>query len=119
MCRRQTGAPVATYVGFPAGTVAWLNKEPTRYRSSRDVERSFCPTCGGSIGFHRVSETFLCVGSLDAPSDLPIRSIWTGHTWYKEHIPWFETTDDWQRHSEFPPGRIEELNALSGLEIKG
>jgi hypothetical protein len=119
MCRRQTGAPVATYVGVPAGTVTWLNKEPTRYRSSKDVERSFCPACGSSIGFHRARETFLCVGSLDMPSDLPVASIWTGHTWYKEHISWFDTADDWWRHSEFPPGRAEELDALSGQPIKG
>ena len=37
----------------------------------------------------------------------------------KEHIPWFDTADDWPRHSEFPPGRTEELLALSGQDIKG
>jgi hypothetical protein len=118
MCRQHTGAAVATWVGFPAGTVTWLNNMPTRYRSSKDVERSFCATCGSSIGFHRARETFLSVGSFDAPSDLPIASMWTGHTWYSEHINWFDTADDWLRHSEFPPGRVEELNALSGQPIK-
>ena len=71
-CRRQTGAAVATYVGFPRETVEWLNSEPTRYRSSKDVERSFCSACGSTIGFHRVHETSLCLGSLDNPSDLPV-----------------------------------------------
>jgi hypothetical protein len=37
----------------------------------------------------------------------------------KEHIPWFDTTDEWTRYSEFPPGRAEELDALSGREIEG
>jgi len=119
MCRRQTGAPVATYVGFPAGTVKWLDNEPTRYRSSKDVERSFCPVCGSTIGFHRVHETNLSVGSFDAPEALPAADIWTGHVWFKEHIPWFDTADDWARHAEFPPERVEELNALSGQVIKG
>jgi hypothetical protein len=118
-CRRQTGAPVATYVGFPAGTVTWLDKEPTRYRSSKDVERSFCPVCGSTMGFHRVHETSLCVGSFDTPEALPVAGIWTGHVWFKEHIPWFETVDDWTRYSEFPPHRAEELKALSGQVIKG
>jgi hypothetical protein len=54
MCRKHTGAPVATWIGFPAGSVRWVSKEPTRYRSSKDVERSFCPSCGSTIGFHRV-----------------------------------------------------------------
>ena len=97
----------------------WLNKEPTRYRSSKDVERSFCPTCGSTIGFHRAHETSLCLGSFDTPSDLPVRSIWACHVWYKERISWFDTADDWPCHSEFPPGRTEELIALSGRDIKG
>jgi hypothetical protein len=66
-----------------------------------------------------VHETNIFIGSLDAPEALPIAKLWTGHVWFKEHIPWFDTTDDWIRYSEFPPGRVEELNALSGQEIKG
>jgi hypothetical protein len=119
MCRKHTGSPIATYVGFPAGAVTWLAAKPTRYRSSKDVERSFCPACGSTIGFHRVHETSLVVGSLDAPEALPIANLWTGHVWFQEHIPWFDTADDWLRYSEFPPGRTEELDTLSGLEIKG
>ena len=65
MCRRHSGAPVGTFVGFPAGSVRWLGGELTRYRSSKDVERSFCPACGSSTGFHRVHETSLALGSFD------------------------------------------------------
>jgi hypothetical protein len=119
ICRKQTGSPIATYVGFPAGTVKWLTTEPTRYRSSKDVERSFCPTCGSTIGFHRVHETSLLVGSFDAPESLPVAAIPTVHVWYKEHVPWFDTADDWTRFAEFPPQRVEELNALSGQHIRG
>ena len=119
MCRKHSGAPVATWIGFPAGTVTWLAAAPTRYRSSSDVERSFCPTCGSSIGFHRVHETSLSVGSLDAPDALPVADLWTAHVWFRDHLPWFDTADDWTRHMEFPPGRADELNSLSGREIKG
>jgi hypothetical protein len=119
MCRKHTGSPIATYVGFPAGTVIWLTTEPTRYRSSKDVERSFCPACGSTIGFHRVHETSLLLGSLDAPESLPIAAIQTNHVWFKDHIPWFDTADDWTRFAEFPPQRTDELNALSGQHIKG
>ena len=119
MCRKHTGSPLSTVLGFPAGTVDWLTKQPSRYRSSKDVERSFCPVCGSTIGFHRVHETFILIRSLGAPEALPIAKLWTGYVWFKEHIPWFDTTDDWIRYTEFPPGRAEELNALSGREIKG
>ena len=119
ICRKHTGSPIATCVGFPAGAVTWLAAEPKRYRSSKDVERSFCPACGSAIGFHRVHETSLFVGSLDAPEELPVANLSTMHVWFKEHIPWFDTADDWPRYPEFPPGRTEELDALSGLEIKG
>jgi hypothetical protein len=83
------------------------------------VERSFCPVCGSTIGFHRVHETSLALGSLDAPAALAVAELWTEHVWFEEHIPWFDTSDDWTRHSKFPPGRAEELAALSGHEIKG
>jgi hypothetical protein len=119
MCRKHTGAPVATWIGFPAGAVRWVTKEPTRYRSSKDVDRSFCPTCGSTIGFHRVHETSLTIGSIDSPAGLPVTKLWTGHVWFREHIPWFNIVDDWTRYAEFPPGRVEELDALSGRDIKG
>ena len=119
MCRKQTGSLIATYVGFPAGAVSWLGAEPTRYRSSKDVQRSFCPACGSTIGFHRAHETSLVVGSFDAPEALSVADVRTGHVWFKERIPWFDTADDWPRHPEFPPGRSEELIALSGRDIKG
>lgn len=119
MCRKHSGSPLATWVGFPAEAVMWLASSPTRYRSSKDVERSFCPICGSSIGFHRVHETYLTVGSLDAPEALPMADLWRAHVWFKDRVPWFDTSDDWTRHAELPPGRAEELSKMSGGEIKG
>ncbi len=118
-CRRHSGAALGTFVGFPAGTVRWLGREPTRFRSSSDVERSFCPECGSSIGFHRVHETSLSLGSFDLPSELPVASMWAGHVFYKDRIVWFDTADGWERHAEFPPGRSEELHRLRGTPIEG
>jgi hypothetical protein len=99
--------------------VSWLAAAPTRYRSSNDVERSFCPICGSTIGFHRAHETSLAVGSFDAPDALPGAGVSTMHVWFKEHLPWFDTADDWPRYTEFPPDRTEELIGLSGRDIKG
>ena len=119
MCRKHTGSPIATFVGFPVGTVTWLNVPPARYRSSKDVERSFCSVCGSTIGFHRAHETSIVIGSLDEPDSLQIEKLWTAHVWHKDHLSWFDTTDDWARYPEFPPGRVEELSAASGQDIKG
>ena len=119
MCRKQTGALVGTYVGFPAGTVSWTGVDPTRYRASKDAERSFCARCGGTIGFHRVHETSLTVGSLDNPGQLPVDRFRHVHVWCQERVGWFEITDDWPRHDRFGPGREEELEALSGQPIRG
>jgi hypothetical protein len=119
MCRRQTGSPVATYVGFPAGAVIWLTVAPTRFRSSENVERSFCPVCGSTIGFHRVHETSLALGSFDSPNAMLSDGIPSWHVWFKERVAWFDTADDWQRYPEFSPGRAEGLSALSGQAICG
>ncbi|MDX1529087.1 MAG: GFA family protein [Gammaproteobacteria bacterium] len=119
MCRKQTGALVGTYVMFPAGTVRWTATQPTRYRSSADVERSFCSTCGGTIGFHRVHETSLAVGSLDEPSQLSVDRCRHAHVWNQERVAWFDISDDWQRHDSFPSERIRELEELSGKPIRG
>ncbi len=119
MCRKQTGALVGTYVMFPAGTVRWTGNLPTRYRSSPDVERSFCSRCGGTIGFHRVHETSLAVGSLDEPSRLPVDRCRHAHVWNRERVAWFDVADDWQRHDSFPSERIRELEELSGRPIRG
>ena len=119
MCRRQTGSALATYIGLPAGTVSWLGRLLARYRSSSDVERSFCPVCGSTIGFHRVHETSLALGSFDQPAALLTPGRKVLHVWFGEHIAWFDTRDDWPRYAEFPPGRAQELGALSGGKIAG
>lgn len=119
MCRRQTGALIGTYVGFPAGSVRWIRAEPTRYRSTDDVDRSFCATCGSTIGFHRVHETSLAAGSLDDPAALPVAQCRRAHVWNQERVAWFDTTDDWPRYDGFPAERKKELDGLSGRPIRG
>jgi hypothetical protein len=119
MCRKHTGAALGTYVGFPAEAVRWLGREPVRYRSSKDVERSFCPTCGSTVGFHRVHETTLTIGSLDRPEDIIDSCNSRSHVFLEEKLDWFDTSDTWTRHDRFAPGREEELRALSGQRIRG
>lgn len=119
MCRKQTGALIGTYVGFPAGSVRFTGEAPTRFRSSDDVERSFCPRCGGTIGFHRVHETSLAAGSLDDPERLPVDTCRHAHVWHRERVAWFDVRDDWPRQDQFSAERQQELDGLSGQPIRG
>jgi len=119
MCRKHTGAPLGTYVLFPAGSVRWLNREPVRYRSSKDVERSFCSVCGSTVGFHRVHETSLAIGSFDLPQKVVASRDRCVHVCYQEKISWFDTADNWTRFERFGPGREDEVRSLSGLPIRG
>jgi hypothetical protein len=119
MCRKHTGAAVGTYVGFAAGTVRWLGREPARYRSSEDVERSFCPGCGSTIGFHRIHETSLTIGSFDRPDDIVAECQSRSHVFRQEKLDWFDTVDSWARFDQFAPGREGELQSMSGKPIKG
>lgn len=119
MCRRQTGAAVGTYVGFPAGTVRWLGREPSRYHSSQHVDRSFCPACGSTIGFHRVHETSLTIGSFDRPGAILSACNSRSHVFCQDRIEWFDTADHWPRHDRFASGREEELESVSSESIRG
>ena len=109
----------ASYVLFPAGSVRWINREPTRYRSSKDVERSFCSVCGSTVGFHRVHETSLAIGGFDLPQEVVASRDKCVHVCYQERISWFDTADNWTRFDRFGPGREDEVRSLSGQPIRG
>lgn len=47
-CRRATGAPMVGWALFPE-TAVTISGEPAEYRSSADVIRRFCGTCGTSL----------------------------------------------------------------------
>jgi hypothetical protein len=52
-CRRASGAPYVAWATFPQAEFAFTGPEPARFRSSADVERSFCPRCGTPLYFVR------------------------------------------------------------------
>ena len=50
-CRRHTSSVVAAFVTYPKNAVRWSEAEPTRYRSSPPVIRSFCGRCGSPLAY--------------------------------------------------------------------
>jgi len=91
-CRRAAGAPVVAWVTFPPAAFAFIRGEPTRFRSSPPVERTFCPRCGTSLTYQHTdfpNEMDVTIASLDDPAAFPPAD----HTWTSERVAWLELGD--------------------------
>ena len=96
-CRRNTGAAVATFVGFAPEQVTYTAGERQMYESSPGVRRRFCGKCGTPLSYEAdrfPGEIHLYISTLDEPD----RFIPEFHVFYAERIPWFEIADDLPRH---------------------
>ena len=97
-CRRHTASPVACFAGFDEGDVRFIGAEPAGYESSPGISRSFCNSCGSPISYRSrrfPGEIHFYTGVMDEPE----RYRPTGHVYFQEHIPWFDTRDDLVRHA--------------------
>jgi len=101
-CRRQTGAPVVTFVMFEADKVRFTGRERSIYNSSPGVERAFCGQCGtpltwegdymGIMGEHVIIEFY--ISTFDDPDAfVPDR-----HWYHEERIAWFDVADGLPRY---------------------
>ena len=96
-CRRNTGAPVTTYVGFPKENFRYLEGEAKVYESSPGVRRRFCGNCGNPLSYeadHSEGEIHLFLSTLDNPEDFKAER----HIFTEEGVPWFHIDDDLPRH---------------------
>lgn len=105
MCRKHTGAPIASFVHFASDSFTWLKKQPTRYRSSEFAERGFCSRCGSTVTMHEEilnDRVQVAIGSLDQPDRVHIDD----HVWTQDQISWFDVRDDlprFRQHSSAVP----------------
>jgi hypothetical protein len=80
-CRLAAGAPALAWSVFPAADFSFIRGEPARYRSSPEVVRTFCATCGTTLGWHhdaRPATMDVTTATLDRPDDFaPTMEIWT------------------------------------------
>jgi hypothetical protein len=96
MCRRASGAAFLTFVHFPADAFAWVQGEPTRYRSSAEAERGFCSHCGSTLSMHEAvleDRVQVSLGSLDRPDDVRPDD----HVWAESQLPWLDVRDQLPR----------------------
>jgi hypothetical protein len=91
-CRRATGAPFSTFVGFLDDQIAWSGETRAFRESSPGVTRSFCSTCGSPLSYQGAKwagETHLYIGNFDNPGDLTP----TSDVFVEEALPWAPIRD--------------------------
>jgi hypothetical protein len=91
-CRRAAGAPVVPWVTFATAEVRFPRGAVTEYRSSAQVMRGFCATCGTTLSFvnqTRAQDTDLTLASLDEPQQLAPAM----HVWVQDKLPWLAIAD--------------------------
>ncbi len=69
-CRKATGAPFSTWVGFATAQVSWNSGEPRYYASSNGVQRGYCERCGTPLTYSSdkwPGETHFLIGVMDDP----------------------------------------------------
>jgi hypothetical protein len=104
-CRRNTGAAVATFVGFRRNQVTYTAGERRIFESSPGVRRGFCAHCGTPLtyeGDRFPAEIHLYLGTLDEPE----RFVAESHVHYEERVPWFDIADDLPRRHGSSAGNI-------------
>ncbi len=99
-CRRHSGAPVVSFVGYLRSDVKWTGAERNIYKSSEKIERGFCGKCGTPLTWEGNVEELggdlieLFIGTTDNPDD----HVPTFHIWHDERIKWLETVDNLPRY---------------------
>lgn len=103
-CRRHTGAPVVTFVGFMTDQVRFTKGERRIYNSTPGVGRGFCGRCGTSLTWEGKSNLAgrgaiveFHIGTFDDPDAF----VPTNHLFYPDRIAWFDVADDLPRYDGF------------------
>lgn len=95
-CRRSTGAPVTTFVGFERERITITGERKT-FNSSPDVFRSFCAHCGTPLSYESErcpGEIHFYISVMDTPDVFKPQR----HVFHEEHISWLELNDDLPRY---------------------
>ena len=101
-CRRHTGAPVVTLLGYTADQLRFTGDERRIYESSPGVGRAFCGKCGTPLTWEGNDDELgplfeIHISTLDAPDAF----VPTSHGFHPERIAWFDIADNLPRHAGF------------------
>jgi hypothetical protein len=102
-CRRSTGAPVTTFVGYLQGQVRFTAADRQFYASSPGVRRGFCRDCGTPLTYEAEpsgDEVHFYVSTLDRPENF----VPQAHVFCGDKITWCELLDDLPRYNEARDG---------------
>ncbi len=91
-CRKATGAPFITWITLPPEGFAYTQGTPTVYRSSPVIRRSFCGTCGTTLGYasdDHGDELDISAAALDDPALVKPDD----HIWVDGMVPWIKFAD--------------------------
>lgn len=89
-CRRSCGTQAVAWITVPDRHFSFTKGEPTRFASSPNVERTFCPKCGTSLTYRidrRKNEIDITTGSLDNPEAYPP----TQEYYCRDRLSWVKT----------------------------
>ena len=95
-CRRSTGAAFVSWASFRLEGFAFTHGTPGEYQYENRL-RTFCRTCGTSIGFWQegLPEIDVTLASFDEPAALTP----TDHIWTEDQLPWVKLADGLPQHS--------------------
>ena len=99
-CRRHSGAPVVSFVGYLRNDIEWSGDARNIYKSSEQIERGFCNKCGTPLTWEGYVEELggdlieIFIGTTDTPAAY----VPQFHIWHDERIKWLETVDDLPRY---------------------
>ena len=102
-CRKHTGAPVVTLLGYTANQVKFSGDERKIYESSPGVGRAFCGNCGTPLTWEGDSSDQggpifeFHISTFDNPDVL----VPSAHSFDSERIAWFEVADNLPRYEGF------------------
>ncbi len=86
-CRRATGAQSVAFITVPAESFAFIQGEPTQFRTDTSATRTFCASCGSTLTYvadERKNHVDIHTGSLDHPESFaPTKDVFA-----EERLPW-------------------------------
>ena len=108
-CRKAHGAAFSTFARTPASRLHVRQGDAAiqRYRSSPQVERSFCGTCGSNLFFRLdplPEAIWVAVGTIDGDPGMRPQA----HIFADFQAPWHAILDELPQFPEYPSDQADD-----------